>query len=260
MWYCNRIMIVTNGFFYISSFFCTIFACSPRAAFWNPLIEDSRCLNNQLRILVTCAYNIISDIVILILPSRVVWKLRIPTRKKAEIVLLFAIGLLYVGKTRFFSNSSANTLERCRACIANGMLIYYGARLQEKNADVSYNILWEGSWAGAEICFGIIVTCMFTLPQFIEAKGAKIRIFGSSLIRPLKLFTSGSFRRLMPSNKDITVSRGTTLNRIDTSDHSTGDLSFTNIDRDLEIYPSSDATDDFNRYPSVKATDTPLEV
>ena len=98
MWYSARILLVANGIFYLCSTFITIFSCSPRQAFWNPLIKDFRCINNNIRISFTCSYNMVSDIVILILPSRAVCKLRIPTRKKVEIVLLFAVGLLYVEK------------------------------------------------------------------------------------------------------------------------------------------------------------------
>ena len=94
MWYSARIVIIATGLFYLISTFLTIFACSPRAAYWNPLITNGRCLDNNTSVLITCIYNIVSDIVILILPARAVWKLRIPTRKKLNIVLLFAIGLL----------------------------------------------------------------------------------------------------------------------------------------------------------------------
>lgn len=94
MWYSARIIIVFTGIYYTISTFITIFACSPREAIWNPLITDPQCLDNNTAVLITCLFNIASDIIILILPARAVWKLRIPTRKKVGIVLLFAIGLL----------------------------------------------------------------------------------------------------------------------------------------------------------------------
>ena len=94
LWYSARIIIVVTGIYYTISTFITIFACSPREAIWNPLILEHRCLDNNTLVLVTCLYNILSDIIILLLPARAVWKLRIPTRRKVGIVLLFAIGLL----------------------------------------------------------------------------------------------------------------------------------------------------------------------
>ena len=94
MFYSARIVIVINGIYYIISLSLTTFACSPREAIWNPLITNARCLANNTVVLVTCLFNIISDIIILMLPARAVWKLRIPTRNKLRILLLFAIGLL----------------------------------------------------------------------------------------------------------------------------------------------------------------------
>ncbi len=94
MWYSARSIIVITGIYYTISTFLTIFACSPRDAIWNPLITDSKCLHNNTIVLITCLFNIISDIIILMLPARAVWKLRIPTSNKVKLVLLFAIGLL----------------------------------------------------------------------------------------------------------------------------------------------------------------------
>ena len=94
MWYGARIIIAAAGIFYCVCAFLTIFACSPKEASWNPLISHSRCLNNQMLVVATCLFNIFSDTLILILPARAVWMLRIPTRQKIRIVLLFAIGLL----------------------------------------------------------------------------------------------------------------------------------------------------------------------
>ena len=94
MWYSSRIVIVVSGVFYCISAFITIFACTPREAIWNLLISNFKCLDNETLILITCLFNILSDIIILMLPAKAVWKLRIPIEKKVKIVLLFAIGLL----------------------------------------------------------------------------------------------------------------------------------------------------------------------
>lgn len=94
MWYSARIIIVVTAIYYIISTMVTTFACSPREAIWDTLITDAKCLDNNINVLVTCLFNIISDIIILMLPARAVFNLRIPTRNKFRIVLLFAIGLL----------------------------------------------------------------------------------------------------------------------------------------------------------------------
>lgn len=121
MWYCARIIIVANGIYYIFGSFIRIITCPPRKESWNPLLKHSRCSNNNLRIFFTCGYNILLDVIILILPSRAVWKLWIPTRKKVDIVLMFAIGLLYVAKTRcWISNTDANTFDVAGRALLTG--------------------------------------------------------------------------------------------------------------------------------------------
>lgn len=94
LWYSVRIIITVTGIYYTINIFLTTFACSPREAIWNPLITDAQCFDNNTLIFITCLYNIVSDIIILVLPARAVWKLRMPIKKKVKIVLLFAIGLL----------------------------------------------------------------------------------------------------------------------------------------------------------------------
>lgn len=40
----------------------------------------------------------------------------------------------------------------------------------EADADVSYNAAWMGLCIFAEVSFGIIVSCMLSLPKFVESK------------------------------------------------------------------------------------------
>ncbi|KAL8649407.1 MAG: hypothetical protein Q9226_005587 [Calogaya cf. arnoldii] len=150
-----RVIIVLTLVYYIISTAITIFACSPREKMWNPLITDGHCLNNNAGVLFTSLFNIVSDIVILVLPARSVWKLQIPRAKKIKIVALFATGLL--------------------ACVANMMIIFYAVRIGQKDADVSYNSAFMGFWVFAEISLGIIVTCTFSLPKLVETMRLTLR-------------------------------------------------------------------------------------
>ncbi|KAF2804430.1 uncharacterized protein BDZ99DRAFT_481249 [Mytilinidion resinicola] len=125
-------------------------ACSLRKKAWNNLVPG-KCLDNNTMIMITCIWNIASDIIILGLPARSVWKLRIPRKKRISIVLLFATGLL--------------------ACITNVFIIMYLLRMAGANADVSYNIAWLGLWVAAEVSFGLCVISLLSLPKLMEVKG-----------------------------------------------------------------------------------------
>jgi len=238
MWYSARIIIVVTGIYYTVSAFITTFACSPREAIWNPLITDATCLDNNLLVLITCLFNILSDILILVLPARAVWKLRISTKRKITIVLLFAVGLL--------------------ACIANAMIILYVIRLGETNADVSYNSAWQGLWAIAELSLGIIVICTFSLPRFFEARGTMLRNALSSLLQPFTSLRSGtglSFRTRTQSQNDSAGSRGTRPGRATINVPSESDLPLNNRDSDIESHPSYEGAHDLAKYPRANATD-----
>lgn len=91
-WTLIALIILWN----FACFWVSIFACSPVERFWNTLITDGKCLDFALNILLTCLFNIITDILILLLPSRAVWSLQIPLKKKFAIVSLFGIGLMLV--------------------------------------------------------------------------------------------------------------------------------------------------------------------
>ena len=138
------------------------------------------------------------------------------------------------------------------------MIIVYVTRLGGPNADVSYNTAWQGLWAFAEISLGIVVTCTFSLPKFIEAKGSKLRGIFSSLTRPFTSLTSGGSPGIsMHSKKDRTASQEVALDRVNMIGHSESDLSFNNRDQDVERYPSYEGVHNPAKYPSVNAADIP---
>ena len=89
-----RVIIAVTGVYYTISLPVIIWACSPREKIWNPLITEGHCLQDDIAVLFACLFNIASDVAILALPARSVWRLQIPRRKKFGIVSLFAIGLL----------------------------------------------------------------------------------------------------------------------------------------------------------------------
>ncbi|KAI4122827.1 MAG: hypothetical protein LQ341_007264 [Variospora aurantia] len=165
MFVTARVMIVVILVYYTISTCITTFACNPRERIWNPLITEYQCLDNTIGILFTCLFNIVSDLIILALPSRAVWKLKIPLKKRISIILLFATGLF--------------------ACIANAVMIVYVLRMSGDHADVTYNTAWAGFWLLAEISLATIVTCLISLPKFVEVHGKWFRTAFSNLSRPL---------------------------------------------------------------------------
>ena len=90
-----RILLWANGIFYIIFTFLQIFSCRPINKSWDVFITHGTCLNTRLITLVAGAINTVSDLLILILPQRLIWGLQSPLRKKLAVSGLFSLGLLY---------------------------------------------------------------------------------------------------------------------------------------------------------------------
>ncbi|KAF2871123.1 hypothetical protein BDV95DRAFT_573330 [Massariosphaeria phaeospora] len=94
MFYGAWSLIVLNGVYYTIGTALVIWACNPREKIWNPFIPGGRCLDSTAVFRTAASFNIFSDVSILILPSLSIWQLHVPFKKKVEIFLLLALGLL----------------------------------------------------------------------------------------------------------------------------------------------------------------------
>ena len=68
----------------------------PRAAYWNPYIENATCLDQNAAELVAATFNMVSDFAILIIPIYTVYTLQMKKNKKLATLAIFAVGLLWV--------------------------------------------------------------------------------------------------------------------------------------------------------------------
>ncbi|KAH6068337.1 hypothetical protein HBI67_104940 [Parastagonospora nodorum] len=161
----NRLMffgawatIIATFVAYVFFMFWTLFYCAPRKMIWFKLTPGGKCHDVNNIILSQGAFNMISDIVILLLPSASLWRLNVPLSKKIFVTLMFATGLL--------------------ACVASAMRIVFTVEIAPviAKADVSHNGLFIGLWTEAEASLGFIIACALCLPKLIQAKGKKVRM------------------------------------------------------------------------------------
>lgn len=89
----TQVLIWTNLAFYIAIFFVVIFECTPREKIWNPLTPGT-CVDINATFIVTGAWNVFSDIAILLLPLRATWMLQMQTKRKWQVSGIFSAGLL----------------------------------------------------------------------------------------------------------------------------------------------------------------------
>ena len=87
VWVC--VAIFTG--IWISTTLVAIFACTPVQAFYD-LSVPGTCIDSVKFYWASATLNVITDLIVLILPIPLVWKLRIPTKRKVGISLIFIAG------------------------------------------------------------------------------------------------------------------------------------------------------------------------
>ena len=92
-WACHS-LIWGNLAFYTAILFSLIFECHPISEVWNPLYGN-HCINRNASLIASGAVNVFSDLLNLLLPIWATWHLQMGPRRKAGIIAIFAIGLMY---------------------------------------------------------------------------------------------------------------------------------------------------------------------
>ena len=85
-------LIVLFILFYTSTTLVKIWECNPRAKIYNPKLPGT-CVEVSILFDISGAFNTMTDLIILLLPVKAVWKLNMKTRGKVLVVLVFTFGL-----------------------------------------------------------------------------------------------------------------------------------------------------------------------
>ena len=140
-YYVCQIMIWFNSLFYISTMLVVIFQCNPRAKFWEPTLPG-HCINIEAVDNAAAAINVLSDVVLLLLPITCTWQLQMPSRSKIGVSAVFTTGILYVQKN-FHCEGSALIYQS--ACVSSIMRLVTSIQIVGKQ-DITWGIMDEGLW------------------------------------------------------------------------------------------------------------------
>jgi len=72
----------------------TAFYCYPRQKIWNKAYIGGKCHDHSPIVISQSIFNMVTDLIILFLPTFELWKLNVPMARKVVITLLFGTGLL----------------------------------------------------------------------------------------------------------------------------------------------------------------------
>ncbi len=86
-------VLILTGAYAMAAMLAAIFNCTPREKRWKPELPG-RCIHFLSLCLTSCIVNVILDVVIYILPMKLVWNLHVPTKQKIVLSFLLASGAL----------------------------------------------------------------------------------------------------------------------------------------------------------------------
>ena len=77
---------------WISSQMLAIFQCHPIHSFWTRFDDDSKCIDLKAFFIGQAVPNIITDLVLLVLPLPYIWRLQLPVSQKVMLTGCFTFG------------------------------------------------------------------------------------------------------------------------------------------------------------------------
>lgn len=86
-------MILVNVTAYILAIILTSVSCIPTSKAWQPWI-DGHCFDRRITDILTAWVNLLMDLVVLILPQPIIWKLNMTRNRKIGVSLVFSAGLM----------------------------------------------------------------------------------------------------------------------------------------------------------------------
>lgn len=94
-WWTCMILVGFNCCVYIATFVAIQMYCTPHERIWKRWVPGT-CVNRKSVDFPSSVFNLLQDILILLLPQGVIWRLQMSRSRKISVSIVFAIGILYV--------------------------------------------------------------------------------------------------------------------------------------------------------------------
>ncbi|KAI1265008.1 hypothetical protein F5Y18DRAFT_436429 [Xylariaceae sp. FL1019] len=154
-WWLCQIVLWINTVYYIAATIVEAMQCTPRARIWDPTV-DGTCLPTKVVEVASSTINVISDVVILVAPQFVIWRLQLSKGKKVGVALVFAVGL-------FGTISSIFRLVATQAYL--------------RSEDSTYTVSAVGFWAYSEMTSVFLVYGLPAIPSFYASASSRLSLY-----------------------------------------------------------------------------------
>lgn len=178
-------LICINCTFEALRLFLSIFNCNPRNKFWDQSIKTGHCLDWVVINTTGNAITLVTDLMIWLLPLRVIFGLQMKFAKKIGLSALFTLGVF--------------------ALASSGLRLHYFIKLLRNRADTTFWMAKVCFFATTQLTAGFLVAALTSFPIFVNHTRKQpwaIRL-GSSVKTLLHVSRSGSQRNSASANTTI---------------------------------------------------------
>lgn len=185
---------VVMGYFVMTCLYVGVW-CQPFYDYWAVPVQNQQCSTAENHLILNCALNISSDLMIMMIPLPPLIKTRLPLRKKLLLCGLFSLGLFVI------LSAALNKFYSFKYPYSSGWVYWYTREVSMAVIVASIPHLWA------------LVRKVFRLPTFISNSASARGFSSSSSMRktpPARLFDSME-DPLSPKS----LTRGTTQDTMD---------------------------------------------
>ncbi|PYI14811.1 hypothetical protein BO99DRAFT_11962 [Aspergillus violaceofuscus CBS 115571] len=141
-----RTIIVFLFAWYLAFQTTAIFQCTPIHHAWQKKTTHGRCIKFVPFVITLAATNLCTDILLLALPTREIWKLQIAQGKKIGLSVIFTLGVI--------------------VCIIS--LVRLENLIAISNADITWSDTYSHLWTAIESSLGVVVACLPSLMPIVR--------------------------------------------------------------------------------------------
>ncbi|KXX79711.1 hypothetical protein MMYC01_203806 [Madurella mycetomatis] len=172
-YWCSYVMIGANVLLYTGSIIASAVTCIPHESIYYPWVAG-QCIDRKALGIVTAIFNVVLDLIILILPQPIIWSMKMHKQRRLGVSLIFGVGLL------------------ATACAAGRVAATFA--LEYAPGDSTYTISPVLLWSFPEVTCVLLVFCMPALPQAFPEHGLPYKMLRSvgSWTRVIRSRTLGS--------------------------------------------------------------------
>ena len=157
---------------FVAAFFIFLFQCQPVNKGWVPNTPGA-CLDLRNVYYGTSASNSILDIIVTVMPIRVIWKLKLARKQRVVLTLIMCLGLMYATSNPTLYRRLVPTFTSRRSIFASIGRIYSVPELMV--ADLPATIDMPIMYAVIEPAFAIIAACLPTYRPIFSWLGTTVR-------------------------------------------------------------------------------------